>query len=187
VELVTVAEAARAVDRSVATVRRWVRAGKLTRHEGATPAHGGSAVVLVDLDQLRALVVTEGLVEAPGRRVAVGGEAEAGEDTPDAARGADGPMGAARDVRALAARLAAAEVIAGLRVEVATLRGEVAVEAARRVAAEDALTLARVDLTAARAEVVRLREELGARDAEARELRALTTPRGGWWRRLIGG
>jgi hypothetical protein len=64
-ERLTVAEAARACGRSVGTVRRWLREGALTRHEGPLPAHGGSPVVLVDLAEMHALVVASGRTAAP--------------------------------------------------------------------------------------------------------------------------
>jgi hypothetical protein len=59
-ELVPLAEAAHRADRSVTAVRRWLRLGKLTRHEGVPPAHGGSPPVLVDTRELAGLLLTEG-------------------------------------------------------------------------------------------------------------------------------
>ena len=63
-DLVPIAEAARAVDRSKDTVRRWLRTGALRRWEGARPAHGGSLPVLVSLTELRTLAVVAELDES---------------------------------------------------------------------------------------------------------------------------
>ena len=59
-DLVCLADAARAVDRSTSTLRRWIRSDRLTRYEGAPPAHGGSAPALVSLAEAHALVVSTG-------------------------------------------------------------------------------------------------------------------------------
>jgi len=52
----TLPDAAAASKRSVATIRRWIRAGDLTRHEGASPAKGGSRCVMVDREELFTLL-----------------------------------------------------------------------------------------------------------------------------------
>lgn len=59
-DLVPLADAARAVDRSTSTLRRWIRSDRLTRWEGALPAHGGSAPALVSLAEVHGLVVSTG-------------------------------------------------------------------------------------------------------------------------------
>ena len=157
-ELVSVGDAARAVDRSRDTVRRWVRAGKLTRHEGPLPAGGGSRPVLVDLDELRRLVVELGLDADPPR---------------------PGVPSPAMDVgRGREAELAAELAVAAVRVELAELRGRLAL-------AEREAHLAREALADVRADRDAWRDRVTAAEAELKALRAA----GGapWWRRLLSG
>ena len=137
-ELVSVVDAARAVDRSRDTVRRWVRAGRLTRHLGPLPAGGGSAPVLVDLDELRRLVVALGLEAEPVR------------------------------VAAAPAPPPARDEIGALRVELAEVRGREALAQREAHLAREALLDARTDRDAWRARVEALEAELGATRALAR-------------------
>ena len=161
-ELVSVGDAARAVDRSRDTVRRWVRAGKLTRHEGPLPAGGGSRPVLVDLDELRRLVVELGLEAEPMRP---GGASPAVD------------LGRSREAE-LAAELAAAREVAALRVELAEVRGRLALAEREAHLAREALADARTDRDAWRDRVTALEAELAAVRA------AGGAP---WWRRLLTG
>ena len=161
-ELVSLADAARSVDRSRDTVRRWLRAGKLTRHEGPRPAAGGSRPVLVDLDELRRLVVELGLEAEPVRR---GGSSPAVDVA--GARAAE-----------LAAELAAVRELAELRVELAELRGRLALADREAHLAREALADARADRDAWRDRVAGLEAELGALRVAA------GAP---WWRRLLTG
>lgn len=144
-ELVSVVDAARAVDRSRDTVRRWVRAGRLTRHLGPLPAGGGSAPVLVDLDELRRLVVELGLEAEPVRVTA-----------------APAPPPARDEIGALRDELAA------LRVELAEVRGREALAQREAHLAREALLDARTDRDAWRARVEAMEAELGATRALAR-------------------
>ena len=67
-DLVTLADAARMSGRSVATLRRWLRDGSLTRYEGDTPDRGGSAPALVSSSELRGhLASGVAPVASPGR------------------------------------------------------------------------------------------------------------------------
>lgn len=163
-ELVTLDEAARAVDRSRDTIRRWLRAGRLTRREGELPAGGGSRPVLVDLDELRRLVVELGIEAEPGRRE----------------REAHPPAGAVRPSREaeLAAELAAAREVAALRVELAELRGRVALAEREAHLAREALADLRMDRDA-------WRDRTAALEAELAAVRAAGAA--SWWRRLLTG
>lgn len=143
-ELVSVVEAARAVDRSRDTVRRWVRSGRLTRHLGTSPAGGGSPPVLVDLDELRRLVVALGLEPEPARV------------TPAPSPALDVSGGALRDE------------LAALRVELAEVRGREALAQREAHLAREALLDARTDRDAWRGRVEALEAELGATRALAR-------------------
>lgn len=143
-ELVSVVEAARAVDRSRDTVRRWVRSGRLTRHLGISPAGGGSPPVLVDLDELRRLVVALGLEPEPARV------------TPAPSPALDVSGGALRDE------------LAALRVELAEVRGREALAQREAHLAREALLDARTDRDAWRGRVEALEAELGATRALAR-------------------
>ena len=162
-DLVTIAEAARAVDRSRDTVRRWLRTGALRRWEGARPAHGGSPPVLVSLAELHTLAVVAELEPEPARR---------------------GPVPPAGDVDEVA-ELRAALVAERHRGELADLRAELGRVTAERDGALRELASARSDLTDARAERDHWRELAAASTAERTAIAALAgVP---WWRRLIGG
>ena len=166
-DLVTIAEAARAVDRSRDTVRRWLRTGALRRWEGARPAHGGSPPVLVSLAELHMLAVVGELEPAPPRR------------GPPAAPVA--PVGEVDEV----AELRAALVAERHRGELAELRADLARVTAERDALERERTALRSDLADARSERDRWREVAEAATAERTALATLAgVP---WWRRLLGG
>jgi hypothetical protein len=110
VELVTLEEAAKRVDRSRDTLRRWLRSGALQRHTGAASPRGGSPPVLVDMAELHRLVVQVGASSAPARRT--GGHASPALD-----------VDARVAVAELRGELAVARVEAdGLRALVAELR-----------------------------------------------------------------
>jgi hypothetical protein len=66
-DLLTVREAARLVDRGVSTLRGWVRAGEL-RGWHADPEHPENTPLLVSRAEVLALVVTTGRASTPGRR-----------------------------------------------------------------------------------------------------------------------
>ncbi len=57
---IPLSEAALVAERSESTLRRWLSAGKLTRHTGPVPPHGGSAPVLVDRAELLAHLAMNG-------------------------------------------------------------------------------------------------------------------------------
>lgn len=136
-DLVTLNEAARRVDRSRDTIRRWLRDGRLTRHEGDQPPHGGSAPVLVDVDELGRLVVALGLEADPPRRGAPAAPDRAGE-------------------------LEGERALADLRVALAEALGRAAVAETEARLARDALADARVDRDAWRERAVALEAALEA-------------------------
>jgi hypothetical protein len=180
-DAVPLREAAPLVDRSVATLRGWLRTGALRGYlaEGADPLN---APVLVSVSELR--VLSYSLSAKPGRRA----PSPAGEAPPPPAAEPPVPVASSNaDVAALRAELEA-ERARALRERVASaearaLAAERALETQRLAAAEVADTLrARVaDLERDRAE---LRDRLRASEAEATALRELAgLP---WYRRLLG-
>lgn len=164
-DLVPIAEAARAVDRSKDTVRRWLRTGALRRWEGERPAHGGSLPVLVSLAELRTLAVVAELDPDPPRRGA-----------PPVLR-----VGEVDQVAELRAELVA-ERHRGALTE---LRAELARVTVERDGALRELAAVRSDLADARAERDRWRERCEAAEREGRELATIAGKP--WWRRLLTG
>lgn len=154
-------EAAAMCDRSLSTLRAWIREGRLTgyRAEGENPAN---APVLVSLAELRAFLVVSGAEVAPPR-----------------------PPAGPRVVEAPEAR-----ALAELRAELVTVRGALAVALAERDGARSTVDAQRValDVSSQRAaELGRALEGERARVAglEA-ELAALrSAARLPWWRRLL--
>jgi len=59
-DLLSISDAAKLSERSSSTIRRWIRDGKLTGHDGGAPAHGGSARVLVRRGDLTGLLAQSG-------------------------------------------------------------------------------------------------------------------------------
>ena len=102
-DLVQLEEAARAVGRSVATVRRWVRDGALDASQGPPPRGGGRAGAWVSLRAVQAYAVVSGLPATPQ-----GGQPPRPTSPP------------VEDLRLEAATLRAE--VAGLRAEVRALR-----------------------------------------------------------------
>lgn len=163
-DLVPIAEAARAVDRSKDTVRRWLRTGALRRWEGERPAHGGSLPVLVSLAELRTLAVVAELDPDPPRRGAA--------SVPPV-----GEVGQLAELRFAVER-------ERHRAELAELRADLARSDAEREAAARDLTRLRADVADARAERDRWRERCEASEREGRELATIANLP--WWRRLLG-
>ena len=164
-DLVDLATAARSVDRSSVTVRRWVRSGALRRYEGPPPAHGGSPVVLVSLAEVNRHAVVAGL----------------DPDPPRPPRAASVPPVGVDHVAELRAELVAERhraVVAEIRADLA--RSEAQLEAAARD-----FTRLRADVADARAERDRWRERCEAAEREGRELATIAGRP--WWRRLLTG
>ena len=163
-------DAARLVDRSLTTLRTWIRSGKLSVYRGEG-THPDNAPALVSRTEILALVVVEGKAANPGRPPA-------------------GPV---------PVELAPVEALAALRVELATVRAELAgardLLAGARALAEahlatgDALraTVAAVEARSRDLATAVEAERARAMGAEA-ERDALRAERGlPWWRRLLGG
>ena len=182
-DLVPMKEAAALVDRSISTVRSWLRSGRLTKHR-EDPANAGSRA-MVSRAELMAYAASM-LDPTPARP-------PAGPRAVPPASGA--PMSDdARDLRLDLARAraeldGARAVLQATRAHVATLeaqagRVDALVDAARaegralsRVAEEHAREL--------RGDLDRMREERDAAHAEATALKSYAgLP---WYRRLIGG
>lgn len=143
-DLAPLADAARTVDRSPSTLRRWIRGGELTRHEGEALTPGASPPVLVSLSELHALVVRLGAEPAP-------------------------PRPAPRPVTAPSGGLAAVR----LEVTIAELRGELAVARVELAAARaDGARLA-AHVADLRDERDELRGRLAAAEAELAAARTL--------------
>lgn len=165
-DLVDLATAARTVDRSSVTIRRWIRSGALRRYEGQAPAHGGSPVVLVSQAEVHRHAVVAGLDHEPPR---------APRAPPRA------PSGAGDEVTEL--RFAVERE--RHRAEVAEIRADLARSEAEREAAARDLTRLRVDVADARAERDRWRERCEAAEREGRELATMAGR--SWWKRLLTG
>ena len=166
-DLVPLDVAARSVDRSRDTVRRWVRSGALRRWDGETPSHGGSPPALVSLVEVHRLAVVGGLDVAPARRVS---------HSP-----AVGTPAPADEVAALRLELQRERH----RVELAEIGAELARVKAERDGLERERAALRSDLADARTERDRWREVAEAATAERTAIAALAgVP---WWRRLLGG
>ena len=58
--MLSLREAGAVAERKPETVRKWVAAGKLTRHTGPIPRTGGAAPLLVDRDELLAHLAASG-------------------------------------------------------------------------------------------------------------------------------
>jgi hypothetical protein len=159
-DLLPLREAATASDRSVSTLRGWVRSGQLRayRPDGADPRN---TPALVSLGELRALLVTSGAASDPPR-------------PPPA------PPAALREE----AHAAALELVE-LRAALAIARAEA--EGTRREAAalHTALRVAEERVTDLTATVELERARVAAAEAEVAALRASAgLP---WWRRLLPG
>ncbi len=199
-DLVDIPTASRIAERSEATIRRWIREGRLPRHEAEAPSRGGSAQVIVSTRDLLMLLAVSG--QQPRERDEDTGDHvddrtgdRAGDRTGDGAAGSpilgDGQGGSRRDGDAhpaelaeLRARLAVAEAEARRLAEVGALRVELAAARAELVAAEARATRAEGELERARAEGADWR---GRHDAREAELAAMRASGGPWWRRLLGG
>ncbi len=164
-DLVDLATAARSVDRSSVTIRRWVRSGVLRRYEGPPPAHGGSPVVLVSLAEVNRHAVVAGL----------------DPDPPRPPRAAPVPPVEVDHVAELRAELVAERHRGAL----AELRAELARATVERDGALRELAAVRSDLSDARAERDRWRERCEAAEREGRELATIAGRP--WWRRLLTG
>ena len=153
-------EAGAMCDRSLSTLRGWIRDGRLTGYRGAgeNPAN---APVLVSLAELRAVLVTSGAEVAPARPPA-------------------GPRLADPEARALAE----------LRAELVTVRGALAVAVAEREGAQSTVDALRVALDMGRQRAAELARSLDMERARVVGLEAeLAALRGAarlpWWRRLL--
>lgn len=180
------ADAARIAERHPETLRRWMRDGVLTRYEGPTPIHGGSAPVMVARDELLAHLAISGQQprpESPSKDVEGGGMPPSTEQvhTPQ-------PPPLHAEIEALHRRLVEAEH----REQLATLRGQLAVAKAEGeiAALRTEVEALRARLTSAdhaRIDMQRDRDDWKERhDAREAELLALRAIRGPWWRRLLG-
>ena len=183
-QLISISEASSMSERDVTTIRRWVRAGKLTAHVGPVAARGGRASTLIDRVELMSHLVISG---AQPREI----EKLSNENDDLVTKGHSRSVGdrtifsAELEAAELRGRLVAAEALRdvarltaegdGLRRQAEDLR--VQVESERRRADELHAEL-RSDLMDSRDHIKALRAELSA-------LRALGG--GSWWTRLLGG
>lgn len=190
-ELLTIDAAARAAERSEATIRRWIRAGELPSVAGAAPGGGGRAPACVRARDLFAYLAMSGQqprvntsaqaivhaqsrvythVHPPGIVAAQPGE-----------RADERPSPPAMDNEALA-----------LRMELVRMEGRCDVLRAELDAARARVELVeseRARLAGLLDETRRDRDDWRERhDAREAELRAMRTDAGlPWWRRLLPG
>lgn len=182
-DLVPLADAAAAVHRSVATLRRWMRDGRVRRWEGVAPAHGGSPPALVSLaevvEQAGVLAHVSGAhggvtgVQATG----VQGRVAAAQPPPEAVDVAE-VEALRRDLETARADAAAARVEAADR-EVRALRQRMTDLEAARDDWRRRHDEVRAQLDVAQDEGARLRAEL----ARARAERDAVP----YWRRWLAG
>ena len=187
-DLVPLAEAARVAERSERSIRRWMSAGKLTRHEGPPPGHGGAAPVLVSTSELM------GVLAVSGQKARVEPELDTPGHHPDIVSGntpgmTDTRVDTPSDTAILVAELRGQLEVAELRAELAkitaerdALQGQV-VTMAKRHAAE--MNRGETETAHLRADVKDWRERHDAREAELRAVRGLTGR--SWWQRLLPG
>ncbi len=161
-DLIGVREAAQLVDKSVSTIRRWLRYDRLTRYKGDAPTSGGHASTLVSQAQLLAVA----------GRMAV-----------------EHPPAPGEPVQATTVDTSTAVRVAELQGEVSPLRAQLdamtGAQERERAQYEDRLRQGRADLESARMDVADWRDRHDAIAAELAELRA----RAGrpWWRALLAG
>jgi len=177
-DLLTVREAARLVDRGVSTLRGWVRAGEL-RGWHADPEHPENTPLLVSRAEVLALVVTTGRASTPGRR-------SPAESTPPSTPPTDALDRPEHALDLARLRSTVAELRADLRAALAERDGARAVLSATGRTVE--VLEARCDDLAGLADAERrhaldLADRLAVAEAERDALREYQgLP---WWRRLL--
>ncbi len=190
-ELLTIEAAARAAERSEATIRRWIRAGELTSVAGVAPNSGGRVPACVRARDLFAYLAMSGqqprvntsaqaIVHAQSR---VYTHAQApGIVATQPGEKADKPVSSpAMDNEALA-----------LRVELVRMEGRCDVLRVELDAARARVELVEAERSRLMAELVEARRDRDdwreRHDAREAELRALRAEAGlPWWRRLLPG
>jgi transposase len=165
-ELLTLKAAGDLVGKSASTIRRWVRAGKLTRHEGVQVSGGGSPPVMIEKYQLLTFVGTttplQPTVEVSTTGVQLGSRSGVQLSTERAVRVAE----LEGEVSTLKARLDSC---------METLERE-------RTASETQVRNLLQQLFEARSDLVDWRER---HDAVTSEMKALSGR--SWWRRMLPG
>jgi len=178
-DLLTVREAARLVDRGVSTLRGWVRAGEL-RGWHADPAHPENTPLLVSRAEVLALVVTTGRASTPGRRTDISANLHEGSAAEHALDRPEHALDLAR------LRSTVAELRADVRVALAERDGaRAALEATVREVAAVAGRCSTLEVLAdaERRHALDLADRLAAAEAERDALREHQgLP---WWRRLL--
>jgi polyhydroxyalkanoate synthesis regulator phasin len=195
-ELITLAAAAKFSERSQKTLKRWLKAGSLTRHEAATSTRGGSPRILIDKAELQTLLIAKGQLPKAWESTTapVGGGDNGGQwetkllgHAPP--KGVDTGTSLQLQLVELRGALRAAELRAELvesrwSGDLAAARAALEASEATRAALESQLVALRHQVEDLRAE----RDDWKARhDAREAELKAERTARGlPWWRRLLG-
>jgi len=193
--LVPMSEAAAMSERSVATIRRWIKAGKLTRHQEAAPARGGSARVLVDSTELMKLLANTGQAPADHTLTVKPDTPHKGDTTrPDTGDHARVATPGAIQIMRLEHQLE----LQNMRTEIIKANNERAVQAIQVDALKETITrLERqhsTTLTQLSATLIEKKNEINdwtdryfAIKAELDALRKLTSaPQVPWYRRLLG-
>ncbi len=182
-DLVPMAEAARLVDRSVSTVRAWLRSGKLTKHR-EEPGNASSRA-MVSRAELMAYAAVQ-LDPAPARPP--GGPRP--EPPASVAPAPADELGLRVELARLRAELDGTRaVLEATRAHVATLEASAAtvgdLVASARAEGRELARVAEEHARDLRADLDRMREE---RDAARAEAAALKTYAGlPWWRRMVTG
>ena len=174
-ELLTVKAAGKLVGKSASTVRRWVRGGKLDRHEGVQVSGGGSPPVMVAKHQLLALAGITAGVQVSGQ--------VSGEHVQASTRAGVQVSNSAVKLAELNGELSTVRV----QLEAATARLEAMTARLERQeeSHSDQLRDLRQTLHDTRQDLSDWRDR---HDHRAAELRALRIETGrSWWRRLLPG
>ena len=198
------ATAEKVSERSRPTLRRWIKAGELTRYEGDAPAHGGSPIALVSRAELLKLLVSKGQTPRPvddpptDQPIETPRRPDSGE--PEQPRSPVAPDERPTDAALVeeVRRLRMAAEVASVRAEAERIKleAEKAVEVARL---SGELAGVRAELAAERQRLADLQQQLaaavldrddwkGRHDAARAEAEALRGAAGlPWWRRLLTG
>lgn len=184
-DLVSMKDAAALVDRSVSSIRAWLRSGKLTKHR-EDPSNASSRA-MVSRTELMAYAATK-LDPAPARPPGGPRPAPAASDAPLPA--VDDGAALRVEVARLRAELDGSRaVLEATRAHVATLEASAGtvgeLVASARAEGRELARVAEEHARELRADLDRMREERDAARAEAEALKGYAgLP---WWRRMVTG
>ena len=190
ISLVSIDEASVISERSPSTIRRWIRNGRLTRHTGTSRSQGGSPPVLIDQNELFAMLATSG--QQPRADEPETAEQPGAHQMPTTAE-QPATAGVHDDAQLTIARLEGQLALAQLRGELLAAQAELEVlrktlELERQERETERLQ-ARVALRGALEDRDDWRGRHDAARSEVHALQGLLKEQDGapWWRKLLGG